>query len=63
MRIRLVASIPVLALATVASAGTQTTELSLGKPAATIAEPYSEIVGLAELRDGRVMVSDRIVRT
>ena len=63
MRIRLVASIPVLALATVASAGTQTTELSLGKPAATIAEPYSEIVGLAELRDGRVMVSDRIERT
>lgn len=50
-------------VALVVVGGRQATEISLGKPNASIEEPYSDVVGLAELRDGRVMVSDRIERT
>jgi hypothetical protein len=41
----------------------QLTELSLGRPNASIADPFSEVAGLAELGDGRAVVSDRIERT
>jgi hypothetical protein len=51
-------------LAAVVTAGrTQVAEVTLAKPNATIEEPFSEAGGLAELRDGRVIVSDRIERT
>ena len=56
--------VSVLSLAaTVTVAGMQSPELGLGKPNASIEEPFSDAVGLAELRDGRVVVSDRIERT
>jgi hypothetical protein len=54
----------VLALAAlVAAASPQNAEFTLGKPNASIEEPFSDAVGLVELRDGRVVVSDRIERT
>ena len=37
-------------------------ELTLGSRTGTIAEPFSDAMGLAELRDGRAVVSDRIER-
>ena len=37
-------------------------EITLGSRTGTIAEPFSDAVGMAELRDGRVVVSDRIDR-
>jgi hypothetical protein len=52
-----------LLLADTSINASQSSELSLGRPSATIGEPFSEIAGLAELRDGRAIVSDRIERT
>lgn len=34
--------------------------MSLSEPVATFAEPFSSVAGLRELRDGRVLVADRI---
>jgi hypothetical protein len=47
------------------SAATQgrTAEVTLGTRNAVISEPFSDAVGMAELPDGRVIVSDRIERT
>lgn len=54
----------ILALAAfVAAANPQNAEHTLGRPNASIEEPFSDAVGLVELRDGRVIVSDRIERT
>jgi hypothetical protein len=38
----------------------QSTSISLGKPVGTITEAFSDAMGLAELDDGRVIVSDRV---
>jgi hypothetical protein len=46
---------------TAAAQSVPTTTLS--KPDATFAEPFSSVVGLRELRNGRVVVSDRLERT
>jgi hypothetical protein len=40
----------------------QAPDATLGRPGGAITEPFSDIVGVAELRDGRVIVSDRIER-
>jgi hypothetical protein len=37
-------------------------ELTLGSRTGAIAEPFSDAMGLAELRDGDAVVSDRIER-
>ena len=48
-------------LAAIAALGpAQPVEVSLGTRDAAIAEPFSDIVGIAELPDGRVVVSDRV---
>src|SRR5512134_3432026 len=36
---------------------------TLAKPDATFAEPFSSVAGLRELRNGRVIVADRLERT
>lgn len=53
----------ILLLAVIGLAASQASDITLGQPNAAIEEPFSDAVGLAELRDGRVMVSDRIERT
>jgi hypothetical protein len=45
------------------TAGQPAAELSLGKRNAAIAEPFSDAVGMIELRDGRAVVTDRIEST
>ena len=40
----------------------QEPEVRLGNPTGIIAEPYSDLFGLAELPDGRVIVADRVLK-
>ena len=42
------------------NAAGQVREVSLGKRTATVKEPFSDAVGMTELRDGRIVVTDRI---
>lgn len=49
-------------LAAVAAVQDRGPEVTLGARVAAIAEPFSDAMGLAELPDGRVVVSDRVER-
>lgn len=49
-------------LAVVSTAQDRVPEVALGERVAAIAEPFSDAVGMAELPDGRVVVSDRVER-
>jgi hypothetical protein len=42
--------------------GAQPAEVSLGRRTGVVLEPFSDVTGLAELRDGRVIVADRVER-
>jgi len=59
----LVAALVAAMLALAATALAQVPELSLGRRNAAIADPFSDAVGMAELKDGRVIVSDRIEKS
>jgi hypothetical protein len=54
---RIVLTVSLLALHAVAAQPAP--QVRLGAPTATLAEEFSNIVGVRELRDGRVLVSDR----
>lgn len=49
-------------LAVISTAQDPVPEVTLGPRVAAIAEPFSDAVGMAELSDGRVVVSDRVER-
>lgn len=54
--------IAALLLAVASAAQDRVPEVTLGARVAAIAEPFSDAMGMAELPDGRVVVSDRVER-